>query len=356
MLAIAATFFSTANAEEAKVLNIYNWSDYIAEDTIANFEAETGIDVVYDVFDSNEVLQTKLLTGGTGYDVVVPTGSFLERQIKAGVFGKLDKSLLTNYGNLDESVLKAAAGHDPGNEHAVNYMWGTNGFGYNEAKIKEIMPDAPVDSWAMVFDVNVVSKFASCGVTLLDSPAEIYPLALAYLGLDPKGENKEDLVKVEELLNSIRPYIKYFHSSQYINDLANGDICIAVGYSGDVLQARDRASEADQGVVVSYVAPKEGTMIWFDMLAIPADAPHPMNAHLFIDYLMRPEVIAAVTNYVNYANGNKASLEFVDESVKNDPSVYPSDEVREKLFTQVVYSQRFNRSLTRAWTSVKTGG
>lgn len=355
MVMAASLTTVSANAEEEKVLNVYNWSDYIAEDTIANFEERTGIKVVYDVFDSNQALQTKMLTGGTGYDIVVPSGDFLERQIKAGVFSKLDKSKLTNWENLDKTVLKAASVHDPDNEHSVNYMWGTNGFGYNVDKIKERMPDAPVNSWAMLFDKDVVSKFADCGVTLLDSPTEIYPNALAYLGLDPKGENKEDLVKVEALLNSIRPYIKYFHSSQYINDLANGDVCLSVGFSGDILQARDRADEAGNGNTIAYTVPDEGTLIWFDMLAIPADAPHPENAHTFINYLMEPQVIADITNYVNYANGNKASLEFVDDSVKNDPGVYPTDEVREKLFTAVVYSPKFTRNLTRSWTSIKTG-
>lgn len=346
---------STAIANEDKVVNIYNWSDYIAEDTIEKFEAKTGIKVVYDVFDSNEILQTKMLTGATGYDVVVPSGDFLEKQIKAGVFQPLERAQLTNWGNLDEKVLKAASHHDPENKHSVNYMWGTNGFGYNVEKINERMVDAPIDSWAMIFDKDVVSKFANCGVTLLDSPTEIYPLALAYLGLPQDQENPEYIEKVEQLLLSIRPYVKYFHSSQYINDLANGDVCLSAGFSGDVLQARDRADEAENGVQIAYVTPKEGSLIWFDMMAIPADAPHPENAHAFINFIMEPEIIAEITNYVYYANGNKASLPFIEDEIKNDPSIYPSDAVRDTLFTAVVYSPQFARTMTRSWTTIKTG-
>lgn len=357
LLAAVSTLLavSMASADEEKVLNVYNWSDYIAEDTIANFEERTGIKVNYDVFDSNEVLEAKLLAGNTGYDVVVPSGSFMERQIQAGVFMELNKDSLDNYGNLDKAILDRVAKHDPGNEHAIPYMWGTTGFGYNINMIKERMPDAPVGSWDMLFKPDVVSKFADCGVTLLDAPSEVFPAAMKYLGIDPSSEDKDDLAAAEELLMSVRPHIKYFHSSQNINDLANGDICVAMGWSGDMLIARDRAAEADQGVEVDYTIPKEGAMIWFDLLGIPADAPHPQNAHLFLNYIMEPEVVAAISNYVFYANANSAATEYVDPEVKEDPAIYPSDEVKANLFPAPVNTPQFDRLLTRAWTRIKTG-
>jgi len=342
------------NAED-KVLNIYNWSDYIAEDTIANFEKRTGIKVNYDVFDSNEVLEGKLLAGATGYDIVVPTGDFLERQIKAGVFMKLDKGQLKNWGNLDQAILKRVAAHDPGNEHSIPYMWGTTGFGFNIQKVEQAMPNAPVGSWSMLFDPDVVSKFKDCGVTLLDAPTEVFANLMGYLGRDPNSRDPEDVKLFQEHMLKVRPYIKYFHSSQNINDLANGEICVAMGWSGDMLIARDRAAEADQGIEIAYTIPKEGALMWFDNLAIPSDAPHPGNAHLFIDYIMEPEVVAAISNYVFYANGNSASLSLVDDEVKTDPSIYPSDEVKANLFPNLASDAKFTRRLTRAWTKVKTG-
>lgn len=355
LLGITLMFWIGAQAAEEKVLNIYNWSDYIADDTISNFEARTGIKVNYDVFDSNDVLEAKLLAGRTGYDIVVPTGNFLERQIKAGVFRKLDKSKLPNLANMDPDIMARVARHDPDNEHAIPYMWGTTGFAYNVEMIESRMADAPVDSWDMMFDPEVVSKFADCGVTLLDAASDVVPAALNYLGLDPGSQSEEDLKKAEELLLSIRPYIRYFHSSQNINDLANGEICLAMGWSGDMLIARDRAEEADRGVEIEYVIPEEGANIWFDLMAIPADAPHPNNAHLFLDYIMEPEVIAAVSNYVFYANANAASTELVDEDVTGDPGIYPPPEVKAKLYPSTVYSPQFDRALTRTWTRVKTG-
>jgi len=344
-----------ATADEEKVLNIYNWSDYIAEDTISNFEALTGIKVNYDVFDSNEVLEAKLLAGSTGYDLVVPSASFLERQIKAGVFQQLDKSKLTNYGNLDLDIMERVALHDDGNMYAVPYMWGTTGFGYNAAKVEEALPDAPVDSFRMLFDPEVVSKLASCGVTLLDAPSEVFGAVLAYLGKNPNSEDPADLEAAAAQLDKVRPYIRYIHSSQQINDLANGEICVAMGWSGDMMIAADRASEADNGVEISYTIPKEGTIIWFDMLAIPNDAPHPENALAFINYLLEPEVIAAVTNYVFYANPNAKSLEFVEAEIKDDPGIYPPPEVKAKLFPDLVKTPRYDRLVTRSWTRFKTG-
>ena len=326
-----------------------------AEDTIANFEKKTGIKVNYDVFDSNEVLEAKLLAGSSGYDIVVPSAGFMERQIKAGVFAKLNKPKLANYGNLDKEILQRVGAHDPDNAHAVPYMWGTTGFGYNTKKVKAAMPDAPVDSWKLLFDPEVVSKVAGCGVTLLDAPTEVFANLMGYLGRDPNSEKKEDVKLFEEHMLKVRPHIKYFHSSQNINDLANGEICISMGWSGDMLQARDRADEAKQGVEIAYVIPKEGAVMWFDNLAIPSDAPHPENAHLFLDYMMEAKVIAAVSNYVFYANGNSASLPHVDEAVKTDPGIYPSAAVKAKLFPDLADSAKFTRLLTRAWTKIKTG-
>lgn len=362
LLATTATLATTAMltaspalAQEEPVLNVYNWSDYIAEDTIANFEAETGISVNYDVFDSNEVLEGKLLTGNTGYDVVVPSASFMERQIVAGVFQKLDKDKLTNLGNMDTALMEQVEASDPGNEHSVIYMWGTTGIGYNVDMIAERMEDAPVDSWDMIFDPEIAARFEDCGISLLDAPTEIVPAALNYLGLDPLSQDAGDLEQAEALIMSIRPYIRYFHSSQYISDLANGDTCLAVGWSGDVLQARDRAWEADAGVSVEYSIPKEGALVWFDMLAIPADAPHPDNAHKFIDYVMDAQVAADISNYVYYANGNAASVPMIDLEVTEDPAIYPTEAAKENLYAVRAYSPQFDRLVTRAWTRIKTG-
>ncbi len=340
---------------EEPVLNVYNWSDYIAEDTIANFEERTGITVNYDVFDSNEVVEAKLLAGNTGYDIVVPTASFLERQIKAGVFQKLDREKLSNWGNLDEDIMARVAKHDPGNQYSAVYMWGTTGIGYNEGKVAEVLPDAPVDSWQALFDPEVISKLSECGVTLLDAPTEVVSAVLAYLGRDPNSEAAEDLAAAEEVLMSIRPHIRYIHSSQQINDLANGEICVAMGWSGDMMIAADRASEAESGIEIAYSIPKEGTVIWFDMLAVPSDAPHPNNAHLFINYLLEPEVIAAVSNYVFYANPNAASVEFVEAEILEDPGIYPPPEVKAKLYPDLAHSAEYTRNLTRTWTRFKTG-
>ncbi len=354
-IAIVAMGAQSAFAQEEPVLNVYNWSDYIAEDTISKFEAETGIKVNYDVFDSNEVLEAKMLAGGSGYDVVVPSSSFLARQIIAGVFGPLDKSKLSNTDNLDPTIAELVAGHDPGNEHSINYLWGTTGVGYNKPAIMERMPDAPVDSWDMVLDPDVIAKFADCGVSMLDAPSEMVSAVLHYLGLDPNSEDKADLAKAEEHLLKIRPHIRYFHSSQYINDLANGDICLTIGWSGDILQARDRADEAGKGVEVVYTIPTEGAMMWFDMLAIPVDAPHPDNAHKFIDFLMTPEVMADITNYVSFASGNAASMAYVTEDVLNDQAVHPSKDVVAKLYVPRINTAKYDRIRTRAWTKVKTG-
>ena len=345
---------STPAAEE-KVLNVYNWSDYIDPGVVADFTRETGIKVNYDVFDANEVLETKLLAGNSGYDVVVPSAYFLERQVKAGVFAKLDKSKLPGLANLDPGLVASAERHDPGGEHSVVYLWGTTGIGYDAGKVRAIMPDAPVDSWALVFDPAVVSKFKDCGVSVLEDPTDMVGTMLVFLGKDPNSESEADLKLAEDRLLAIRPYIRQISSSQYIEGLANGDLCIAVGYSGDVLQARDRAAEAGKPVDIRFSIPKEGALMWFDTLAIPADAKHPGNAHLFIDYLMRPEVAARNSNFVNYANANAASTPLVNEDLRNDAGIYPDAATKSRLQPNLSKSAEYSRQLNRAWTRFTTG-
>lgn len=344
-----------AAAAEEKVLHVYNWSDYIAEDTIKNFEEKTGIKVTYDVFDSNDMLETRLLAGNSGFDVVVPSASFLERQIKAGVFQKLDKSQIPNLSNMDPDIQQRVALHDPGNEHSVTYLWGTTGIGYNVDKVKKILGDKPLDSWNQIFDPKELAKFKDCGVSVLDAPDEILKVVLQWMGKDPNSQKDEDLTAAAEKLQLIRPYIRKIHSSQYIDDLANGELCVAVGWSGDILQARDRAKEAGQGVNIAYSIPKEGTIVWFDMLAIPADAKHPKNAHAFINYLMDPTVAANNSNFVNYANGNAASFASVSDTVKNDPGIYPTPEVKAKLFPSLAYGEQATATMARLWQKFTTG-
>ncbi|MFO1408402.1 MAG: polyamine ABC transporter substrate-binding protein [Steroidobacteraceae bacterium] len=344
-----------AAAAEEKVVNVYNWSDYIDPKMLEEFTKQTGIKVNYDVFDNNEVLQTKLLAGNTGYDVVVPSASFLELQIKAGVFQKLDRSLLPNWKNLDPNILERVAKHDPGNQYAVNHMWGTDAIGYNVAKVKAAAPGAPLDSWKVMFDPAWASKFKDCGISILDAPDEVVGVVLAYLGKDPNSENLDDLKLAEQTLMKIRPYVKTINSSPYIDSLANGDLCLVLGWSGDILQAKSRAEEAKQGVEIGMTVPVDGTIIWFDMYAIPADAPHPKNAHAFINFMMEPKVAAANSNFIHYANGNAASVEYLDPSVKNDPGVYPPPEVMAKLFPNLARSQEFTRELNRTWTRFMTG-
>jgi len=345
---------AAANTEE-KVVNVYNWSDYIDPAMLEEFTRQTGIKVNYDVFDNNEVLQTKLLAGNTGYDVVVPSASFLELQIKAGVFQKLDRSLLPNWKNLDQNILDRVAKHDPGNQFAVNHLWGTDALGYNVQKAKQVAPGAPLDSWKVLFDPAWAAKFKDCGISVLDAPDEVIGVVLAYLGKDPNSENLDDLKLAEETLMKIRPYIKTINSSPYIDALANGDLCLVLGWSGDILQAKSRAEEAKQGVEIGMSVPSDGTIIWFDMYAIPADAPHPKNAHAFINFMMEPKVAAANSNFVHYANGNSASTPYLDPAVANDPGVYPPPETMAKLFPNLARSQEFTRELNRTWTRFMTG-
>ncbi len=353
--AFAVVSLATVAQAEDKVVNIYNWSDYIDNSILSDFTKETGIKVVYDTFDQNETLETKLLAGKTGYDVVVPTAYFLQRQIKAGVFQKLDKSKLPNISNMWDTVQQRIATYDPGNQYAIDYMWGTSGVGYNVDKVKQILGTDAAPDINVIFDPALAAKFKDCGIYVLDSPTDVIPAALRYLGLDPNSTKQEDFKKAEDLLTAIRPFVRKFHSSEYINALANGDICIAFGYSGDVLQARNRAAEAKNGVNIGYSIPTKGAQMWFDVMAIPADAPHVEEAHIFLNYIMKPEVVAKASNFTAYANGNKASQQFVSKDVLNDPSVYPTDTVREKLFTLTPWDPKTQRVATRLWTKVTTG-
>nr|WP_251702126.1 polyamine ABC transporter substrate-binding protein [Pseudomonas boanensis] len=344
-----------AQAQADQSVHIYNWSDYIGETTLADFQKETGIKPVYDVFDSNETLEGKLLAGHTGYDVVVPSNHFLGKQIKAGAFQKLDRSQLPNWQNLDPNLLKQLQRNDPGNEYAVPYLWGTNGIGYNVEKVKAALGVDHIDSWAMIFEPENIKKLSQCGVAFLDSADEMIPAMLNYLGLDPNSKNPDDYKKAEAKLMEIRPYVTYFHSSKYIGDLANGDICVAAGFSGDIFQAAARAEEAGKGVEIAYSIPKEGGNLWFDMLAIPAGATNAKEAHAFINYLLRPEVIAKVSDYVGYANPNLKASELMDQEVRTDESVYPPQAVLDKLYVSAELPPKVQRLMTRSWTKVKSG-
>ncbi|MDD0845072.1 polyamine ABC transporter substrate-binding protein [Pseudomonas sp. Gutcm_11s] len=341
--------------QAAPSVHIYNWTDYIGETTLADFEKATGIKPVYDVFDSNETLEGKLLAGHTGYDVVVPSNHFLGKQIKAGAFQKLDKSQLPNWQNIDPALLKQLDVNDPGNLYAVPYLWGTNGIGYNVEKVKAALGVDSIDSWAVLFEPENLKKLSSCGVAFMDSPDELFPAVLNYLGLDPRSTSPDDYKKAEEKLLAVRPYVTYFHSSKYVSDLANGDICVAFGYSGDVFQAAARAEEADKGIEIAYSIPKEGANLWFDMLAIPADSKNTKEAHAFINYLLDPAVIAKVSDYVGYANPNPKAGELMDQEVRNDPSVYPSQAVLDKLYVSTELPPKIQRLMTRSWTKVKSG-
>jgi putrescine transport system substrate-binding protein len=351
----AASAPTPGAAGGGKVLNLYIWSDYLAADTLSNFEKLTGIKVHAAYFDTNETLETKLLAGSSGFDIVVPTASYFERQIKAGVYLPLDKSKLPNLRYMDGLLMSKVALHDPGNAHGVIYMWGTNGIGYNEKMIKALLPNAPLDSWRMVFDPAVASKVAKCGISVLDSPAEMMRAVYNYLGKDPNSQNPDDLVQGEAVLLKIRPFIRNINSSEYIEALANGDICLAVGYNGDILQARDRAREANKGVEIKYAVPKEGSILWFDMLAIPKDAPDPDSAYAFINYILTPRVIADISNFKRYANADAQAQSLLDPSVRDDPAIYPPVAQREKLAVQLSDSADQTRAITRVWQKFKTG-
>jgi putrescine transport system substrate-binding protein len=341
-------------SESEKVLNVYNWSDYIQPTVIADFEKEYGIRVNYDVFDSNEILETKLLTGHTNYDIVAPSGAFLERQIQADIYQKLDKSQLPNLKNVDPDVARAEALYDPGNQYSVDYMWITSGVGYNVAAIRARLPDAPLDSWRMLFDPAVAAHFKDCGISILDAPSEVVGTVLLYLGRPAMSMSLEDLKAAEVALKAIRPYVRYIDSSRYIDNLANGDICLVMGWSGDVKQAHDRAQEAGKGQL-AYSIPKEGAISNYDVMAIPADAPHVHNALLFINFLLRPDIAARNSNLIKYANAVIPSIQPLDPAVVNDPGVYPPPAVRARLVPERARPAAYQRLLTRMWTRFKTG-
>ena len=333
LAATLAGLMAGAVQADDKVLHVYNWSDYIAPDTIAKFEKQSGIKVVYDVFDSNETLEAKLLAGKSGYDVVVPSNNFLAKQIKAGVYQELDKSKLPNWKNLDPDLLKAVGdASDQGNKHAFPYMWGSIGIGYNPEKVKAALGVDKIDSWDVVFKPENIAKLKSCGVSFLDAPTEMIPAALHYLGKPTDSKDKADLKAAEDLFLSIRPSVAYFHSSKYISDLANGNICVAVGYSGDLEQSKARAHEAGDKVKLAYSIPKEGAGTFYDMVAIPKDATNVDAAYQFMNFLMQPEIMAEITNAVRFPNGNKAATALVDKDISGDPSIYPSDAVKVELY------------------------
>ena len=345
-----------ALAQTERVVNVYNWSDYIDAKVLEDFTKETGIRVQYDTFDANETLETKLLAGKSGYDVVVPTAYFLERQINAGVFQKLDKSKFKNLGNVWPEIATRLAVYDPGNQHAVNYMWGTTGIGYNvKAARARLGPDGKIDSWETVFKPENLAKFRDCGVYMLDSADDIIPAALHFLGLNPNSTDPAELERAADVLMKIRPSVRKFHSSEYLNALANGEICLVVGWSGDIKQSQRRAIEAKNGVEIGYSIPKEGAQMFFDNLAIPKDAGHVTEAHAFIDYLLRPEVAAKNSNLVAYANGNLASQKLIDKSILDDKSIYPDPATMGRLYTVSARDQKAQRFVNRLWTKIKTG-
>ena len=345
---------SGEHAEE-RVVHVYNWVDYVGPTTIADFEARTGIKVVYDTYDANEVLETKMLTGRSGYDVVFPSAVPLARQVSAGAIGKLDKSKLPNLVHLDPAIMERLAQNDPGNEHAISYMWGTAGLVYNVDQVEKALGTPVLDSWSAVFDPAVASKLAKCGIGFMDVPEDTFMVARLYLGLDANSQSMPDLEAAEAVIRRVRPYIRYFNTSQLVSDLASGEICVSISWNGYAIQARDRGAAASKPVRIAYAIPKEGSFLWFDVAAIPADAPHPGNAHAFINYLMEPEVIAKVSNQIGYANGNIDSLPFLEARVRDDPAVYPPDAVKRSLVPDTPEGQAYKREASRAWTRIKTG-
>jgi putrescine transport system substrate-binding protein len=358
-LVVAVTILAatgTSRAENERVVNFYNWSDYIDPTVLEAFTKETGIRVRYDTFDSNDTLETKLLAGKSGYDLVVPTAYFLERQIKAGVFMRLDKSRLPNLVNVWPEIAARLATYDPGNQYAVNYMWGTTGIGYNVARVREILgPDASIDSWDVVFRPDSLAKFKDCGVEMLDSSDDIMPAALSFLHLDPNTTDPAQLQQAADLLMQIRPSVRKFHSSEYIDALATGEVCFVVGWSGDIKQAQKRAADAKNGVEIRYVIPREGAQMWFDNLAIPKDAGHVTEALALIDYLLRPESAAKNSDFVAYANGNLASQKLIDPAIVSDQGIYPDQAMMQRLFTINARDQKTQRLMNRLWTKIKTG-
>ncbi len=355
--ALSPAAWSADPPAEEKLLHIYNWSDYIAPDTIANFTRITGIAVTYDVYDGNEVLEAKLLAGRSGYDIVVPSAMpYMARQIAAGAYRPLDKAKLPGLAALDPQLMAAVATADPGNRFGVPYLWSVTGIGYNRAQVARALgPAAPKDSLALLFDPAYAARLKRCGIAILDTPQEVFPAAFAYLGIDPASRDPADLDRAASAIAGIRPYVRRFHSSQYINDLASGDVCVALGYSGDVIQARNRGAEAGNGIEIAFRVPREGAQMSVDMLAIPVDAPHPDNAHAFIAYILRPEVIAAISDAVSYPNPNPAASALVRPEIRDDPGIYPPAELRGRMRLDQPAARAYERARTRAWTRAKSG-
>jgi putrescine transport system substrate-binding protein len=354
LLALGLSAALPARAQE-KVLNVFNWNDYIAKDTLEKFTAETGIKVNYDLYDGNEILEAKLLAGKSGYDVVFPsTTPFFAKQLKANIYLALDKTKIPNLAGMNPKVMAEVAKYDAGNAHGVPYLMAATGIGYNIDKVKALMPDAPIGSLAMVFDPKVLQKLKSCGVTVLDSPEEVLSAALSWTGKTPTGMTEDDLKVASDVVMKARPSYKYIHSSAYINDLANGNTCVVLGYGGDLVQSRARAKEANRGVNIGIFIPKEGTAFNIDVAAIPADAAHVDEAHAFINFLMKPEIMADITNETGYANAVTKADQFLTPELRNDPVVYPPAEVQAKLYTNPPADQAFERARTRAWTRIKT--
>ncbi|MFV0281344.1 MAG: polyamine ABC transporter substrate-binding protein [Rhodoblastus sp.] len=353
--ACMTTLLSSTAARAESTLHVANWTDYIDQKTLEEFTRETGIRVVYDTYDSNEILETRLLAGATGYDIVVPSATFLQRQIKAGVFQKLDKALLPSLKGVSPDILSRLAAYDPGNEYSVPYMWFTTGIAYNTAKIKERLGETAMDSWAIVFRLETMKKLADCGVYFLDSPEDILAIAAKYAGLSPELSDSTSIQRAADVVRKVRPSIRKFHSSEYINALANGDICLAMGWAGDSFQARARAREAGAGVDIAYVIPREGTLISIDALAIPKDAKHVAEAHKFIDFLLRPEVAARNTLVTNFANPVPASRPLLPAAISGNRGVYPDDAMMAKLFTVSAKAPDIQKIITRDWSRVKLG-
>ena len=355
LAALPPLWLSPAQAAE-RVVNVYNWSDYVDPAVLERFTAETGIRVVYDVYDTNEVLETKLLAGRSGYDLVVPSGPFLQRLIRAGVFGKLDKTKLPGLKNVWPEIARRLETYDPGNLYAVNYMWGTTGLGLNLKAVRSRLgPDQPLDTLDLLLRPDLAAKLKDCGIEVLDAPEDVLPTVLNALRFPPDSHSPDDLNAATDALMRVRPNIRRFHSSAYLNDLASGETCLALGYSGDVLQAKRRAEEARNGIEIGYVIPKEGALMWFDSLAIPADAPHPAEAYVLLDYLLRPDVAAANTNFIRYANGNAAARPLVKPEIAGDPTIYPDETTFARLFTNTAYDDRTQKLVTRLWNRVRSG-
>lgn len=343
-------------SQAAESVRIYNWTDYIAPDTLKNFQQASGIAAHYDVYDSNETLDAKLMAGRSGYDVVFPSNHYMARQIQGGALKVLDKSRLANWQNLNPVLMQALEGNDPGNRHGFPYLWGSTGIGYNVDKVKAVLGnDAALDSWDLIFKPENLAKLSQCGVAILDNGPEMLPIALHYLGLPHHSQNLDDYKQAEALLLQMRQNVRYFHSSKYVGELANGDVCLAVGFSGDIMQAGSRAAEAANGVQIEYVIPREGAPIWFDMVAMPVDSGNEDAAYAFMNYLLQPEVMAGISNHVHYANGNAKDDGLVDPALKADPTVYPPQNVMGKLYALEAMPLKIDRVRTRIWSKVKSG-